>query len=219
MPRGCGLGLGLSVTSGYALPNGTEPLILLDFKNGVYMANGDTVAVGDLLVEDENYGTWNPASIQSGVGLVGASAPVFTGDALALILGGSTTLSAIGYNGGVTANSFRYELVDNFLDFGLYYRSITRINSDGLPSYINDDSGAVNESESAVGNHKVVITMIDGKISRSTDGSAIITINPANPWSPSPGAMGFVVPANWVVEQIGIYPPQDDADLPTLSAL
>lgn len=205
----------------YALPNGTEPLIFLDFKNGVYTSDGVTVTLADLLVENSDYGSWNPARIQAGVGLVGNTdtAPVFTNDALDLTLAGSTIVTVLSYNGAVTGDNFRYEMVDNFIDYGLYYYSGTRINSE-QDSYIGDQvSPDVTEPTLAVGSHEVALTMIAGKISRSTDGAAIITVNPAAAWTPTPGAMGFVAPSSWVIESIGLYPPQPDADLPTLSAL
>lgn len=203
--------------SRYALSGGVEPLVFLNFKDGEYLSDGDPVLVGALLTEDANYGTWDPADIQAGVGLAPAvdpAAPVFTGDALALILSGSTTVTRFM---AAATNNFRYEMVDNFIDYGTYYYS--QSSPDGGNNRIGDQVNPdVAEAGLSVGTHKVALNFINGEIARSTDESAIIEISPAAAWSPAPGAMGFVVPAGWVVESIGIYPAQSKASLPGLAA-
>ena len=207
----------------YALPNGTEPSIFLDFKNGVYLADGEDVAVTDLLVENADWGTWNPATmISPGVGLTVASgipSPVFTGDAFDLVASGATVVLVFsGTATAATARSIRYELVDDLIEYNLNYYSRSSFR-DGDMSRIGDQTADdVNDGVLATGAHKTAITMIDGKISRSTDGAAIISIDPAAPWSPAPTVMGFIVRSTIVLESIGIYPAQPDADLPMLSS-
>lgn len=213
--------LGLNVNE-HALPNGTEPLIFLDFKNGDYIADGVSVAIGTLLAENEDYGEWDAGTmIVPGTGVsppTVSAAPVFTGDALDLILSGSTTLTIFSCAASDGGEVFRYEMVDNFIDYGSYYYSNSSFTAVPNSSLIGDQvTPDVTEASLAFGIHKSAITMIDGKISRSTDGAAIITINPAAAWIPAMGAMGFVVPNGVIVESIGIYPAQPDGDLPTLS--
>lgn len=214
--------LGLNVNE-HALPNGTEPLIFLDFKNGVYTADGVTVTVADLLVQNTDYGTWNAATMingsgAGGVGGSGAAAPVFTGAALDLVLDGATTLTTLASTG--VEDNFRYEMTDDLSDYNTYYYSQSGFVAD--QNLIGDGNGLhpdIIETALADGTHHIALTFIDGKISRSTDGTAIITINPAVVWTPVPAFMGFVIPIGMRVEQIGIYPAQPDGDLPTLSSI
>lgn len=199
------------------LPDGTEPLIFLDFENGVYTADGVPVALGDVVVENNEYGTFNPSDVDSGVGLVptgGTSSPTLTGDALALVIAGSTSI----FTFVLTQEDaqIQIEMVD-FPDFNTYYfcaQEATFGNeqlSDGATSIPADTIG--------LGTHKIALTMIDGKLARSVDGGAADVIDPALPWTIAPNFLGMQIGLDVVLESIGLYPPQDDGDLPTLSAL
>jgi hypothetical protein len=210
--------------TGHALPNGTEPTIFLDFKNGEYTSDGVTVTIADLLVENADWGEWNAATmISAGVGMTSASAicaPVFTGDAFDLVSAGATiVLTFSGAASGVLSRALRYELVDDLNDYNVNYYS-RHSYTEGTLSDIGDQVASnVLDGVLADGAHKSALTYIDGKISRSTDGAAIITINPAAAWSPAPTVMGFIISVTLVLESVGIYPAQPDADLPSLSAL
>lgn len=205
------------------LPDGTIPDIFMDFKNGIYQSQGEDVALNTLLTENADWGTWNPATmISPGVGITvvsGIPSPVFTGEAFDLAASGATIVLVFsGTTTAATARSIRYELVDDLVEYNLNYYSRSSFR-DGDVSRIGDQTADdVNDGVLATGAHKTAITMIDGKISRSTDGAAIISIDPAAPWSPAPTVMGFIVRATVVLESVGIYPAQPDADLPMLSA-
>lgn len=214
--------LGLNGGSDHTLPNGTEPLIFLDFVNEEYESNGSTVLLGALLTENGDWGAWVPGTaVVHGTGLVGSANanPVLTGDAFDLAADGATILLEFGLVQDGTANSLRYEMVDDLNDYNTYYGSgIVGDNELEAVSTIYDNSTTTNDLTVAEGVHKAAFTMIDGKISRSVNGAAIKTINPADPWTPPPLVMGFIVPPHFVMRSVGIYPAQPDADLPMLSA-
>jgi hypothetical protein len=192
-----------------------EPLIFLDFKNGVYTTEGVPSALGTVLVEDTDFGDWNPARVVGGTGLVGNNdvAPVLAGDTLDLITAGSTIVA---YFTG-TDGAFRFELVDSS-DYNTYY-SYKGEFGDGLFGRIDDAIDNVTMDELANGYHKIALTMIEGKIALSTDGAVVVAIDPAAAWSPPVAIMNMIVAPGITLETIGLYPPQDDADLPGLSAL
>jgi hypothetical protein len=213
--------LGLNVSE-HALPNGTEPLIFLDFKNGIYTSSGVSVAVTTLLTQNADWGTWNPATmISAGVGITGAGppSPVLTGDAFDLVATGATILMSFSGT-DVNANSaLRFEMVDDLNAYNTYYYTRLSFHS-GVTNNIGDQVAA-DETEPTLSGvaHQAALTMTDGKISRSVDGAAITTINPAAPWSPAPTVMGFIVGSGMILESVGLYPAQPDADLPMLSTL
>jgi hypothetical protein len=69
------------------------------------------------------------------------------------------------------------------------------------------------------GRHKMAATFIEDRISGSVDGGAVIA--DTTPWANAPDTCGFGLTPQigLFVASLVIYPPQDDADLPTLSAL
>lgn len=208
----------------YALPNGTEPLIFLDLKNEVYTIDGEVAVVGDLLVENSDWGPWNAETmITADIGLHGTvtyAAPVLTGDAFDLVASGATMVLTFSATNVAGDQDLRFEMVDDLIDYNTYYYSPLSFDGSITENEIGDQfSGDVTEAQLTFGSHKVALTMVDGKISRSTDGAVIITINPAAAWNPAPTVLGFIVTIGVVIESIGIYPAQPDVDLPALSAL
>src|SRR4051812_26422278 len=90
------------------------------------MSDGAAVTLGDLLVENTDYGNFFPADIVPGTGLYpdhgGHSQDLFTlsGDALALVLAGSTTLYAFKFLDTDLGGQMDVEMMD-FPGFNTYY--------------------------------------------------------------------------------------------------
>jgi hypothetical protein len=118
--------------------------------------------------------------------------PVLTGDAFDLVSAGATmVLTFSGATSGSLTRELRYELVDDLNDYNVNYYSRSSWKA-ASPSDIGDQTADdVLDGVLSDGAHKVALTYIDGKISRSTDGAAIITINPAAAWSPYANSHGF----------------------------
>lgn len=210
--------------SNYALPNGTEPLVFLDFKNGIYTVNGISKALTDVIAQNTDFGTYTTAAVVNGTGLVGnassGSNPVMIGDALSLVLGGCTALYKFTFIPADTHQRIDLELVDTSAYNMYYYSTSMSVDVNLGKCFIGDQVNPdVEEVALSVGAHRKAVTMIDGKVSRSTDGAATITINPAAAWSPAPGILHIGVGQNAILESVGLYPAQSDGDLPTLSAL
>lgn len=222
--------MGLSSGGPYALPDGTQPLIFMDFVNEVYEVDGEPVAVGALLTENLAYGgAFDPeTAIVNGVGISTDADPVMTGDALDLILGGSTIIYEFTIDDDQASTaSFIAELID-FPDFNTYYFSSTGASQsqnfigDNVASNLSDygpTPGEPGEQPMANGPHKIAVTMASGKIVRSIDGRPVLGIDPAATWTVPPTFFGMQFNADVTIKYIGIYPQQDDANLPGLSAL
>lgn len=198
-----------------------EPLVFLDFKNGVYTANGSASTLEALVEEEDTYGAWDPNTIVNGTGLVapgGTTNPSFIGDALDLLLSGSTLLMSFIMAADGLSHNLKVEMI-SWAGFETYYfGEASKGVTDEVFLTLDDTSGEIYSEPLAAGAHKMALTIIDGKISACLDGGAVITINPATSWAVAPN---FVVLAakRATVEDIGFYPAQDDADLPALSAL
>lgn len=205
------------------LPDGTEPLIFLDFKNAVYQIDGENAALNTLITENVDWGEWNPATmISPGVGLnnpTANAAPVLTGEAFTRVAAGATMVLVFTGATGAGDEVIRYEMVDDLNDYNFNYYSRLAFAGATVGAIGDQTAPDVEDGNLADGQHKTAFTMIDGKITRSTDGAANITINPAAAWSPAPTVMGFIVGDEVILETLGIYPAQDDAELPALSEL
>lgn len=223
MSMSLNLGLGIQGRTSYTLPDGTEPLIVLDFKSGIYMANDAATTLAALVAEDDTYGQWDEAWVTPGVGIQHPASMTLTGDALALVLAGATAIYTVDI---VTADSdatMQVEMVD-WPDFNTYYfaklgslGAVIQIGDNVAPN-LHDYGDGITGLPTGV--HKAATTMIDGKIARSIDGLAVSSIDPAAPWTVAPNFLGISTgSANIVLEKIALYPAQDDAELPALSAL
>ena len=204
---------------GYIIVDGdvVEPLIFLDFKNGVYTDRNGATTLGNVLVENTDFGEWNPANVVADVGLTGGagSAPVFTGDPMDLIATGATIVAY--FTGAADADALRFELVDS-ADYTTYYSYNGRFGEVGT-GQLADNSSSESLPLLTVGYHKIALTMEEGRMAVSVDGAAVVVIDPADPWTPPVAIMNLIVGAYITLETIGIYPAQDDADLPGLSTL
>jgi hypothetical protein len=199
-----------------------EPLVFLDFKNGAYVSDGESKALGDL-VGPNIFGQWDESYVVNGTGLVGpvdnASCKLI-GDAADLIIAGATFvcgLSVPSIPPGVS--NFAVSLAVFGSDFDPYYQaSFIRANF----NMEMDDSYDKNVKQAAdllAGSHKVAVTIVSGRMAASIDGQAVVTAEPCEPWDGSQDSASVDVVEGSVVEYVGLYPAQDDADLPLLSAL
>jgi hypothetical protein len=222
------LGLGLAMPGGAPgtiIVGGepVEPYVLMDFKNAVYTVDGDAVALSTIVTEDDTFGQWDEASITAGVGIDEAASMTLTGEALTLVLAGSTAIYTF-VTSGNNAATIQTEMID-WPDFNTYYYA--RVGSPASNNRFNDNvADTVYDYDGGEGDvmpngtHKVAVTMINGKIARSIDGAAVVSINPAEPWAVAPNFLGITVAEGDVVlEALALYPAQPDAELPALSAL
>jgi hypothetical protein len=213
----------------YNLPNGTQPLILMDFVNGTYLSNGSTVAVTDLITADNTYGNWNPATDITPSGAnrsVGGCRPTLTGDALSLVINGSTIIYEVAFTvaNDVDAESeFRVEMTD-YPDFNTYY--VSELWGSKHAASISDNTTtntAFDNPEGqwgvGAGTHKMALTYVNGRIDWAIDGQAYASIDPAVGWTPPPNFLGMSLGAQTTLRSIGMYPAQSAADLPMLSSL
>lgn len=195
------------------LPNGTEPDIFMGFKvvPAVYQSQGVDVALSSLVVENTDFGAYSPSDIIAGVGLKNSN-PTFFGDALSLVIDGSTVVCTFTLPAG-TGAGVAFEMVDS-TDYNLDYFSQFR---NGTSCVLNDASTVAEVAPLSAGRHIAALTMIDGEMSASIDGSAPFSVNPAAAWSPAPEIVVIGIGGDAVVEEIGLYPDQAVGDLPGLS--
>lgn len=205
-----------AVVGSYALPNGTEPFVFLDLQANPIVVQVDSaeVALATVLAENADFGAYSPSDIQAGVGLVD-SQPVFIGDALNLILSGSTIVCTFTIP-AVADGRVDFEMIDS-TDYNL---DIQVFSSNNNGCNLDDNAGhTAKEPGLAPGTNKIAVTLIDGKIARSTNGNPVRLVDPSVAWSPAPEVMLLGAGGDAVIESVGLYPAQAVADLPALSDL
>lgn len=202
------------------LPDGTEPLIFADLKNGIYTVEGVPVAMADLLEEQLDFGTFDPALIEAGIGL---RDPESTGDAdpclkqsLASVLPLDTGCTIVATYSG--EGSYSVTLVD-LPDYNIGY---TATFSD---EHIEVGDGAANSAQDTdpLGTTtKIAANIGVARLAGSLGGRPVVatdTYHAADPGAAPPfNTSGIVVSSGGVLESVGWYPLQDEADLPMLSA-
>lgn len=207
----------------YALPDGTEPLFVADFKNGVYLVDGNPGTLADIFVEDLNWGHFNPvADIVAGVGMTKTGAngpsPVVATDNLATLLNNSTVILQWTWTGEIGGNIIvnHADIVGFSIEHQVNVRStgVENVGSIELTDFtVPDETQAF-----AQGAGKLAATFTPSRMALSTNGAAAVGITPdANEGINQIGIL--MNNAHFVLEQVAFYPPQLDADLPTLSAL
>ena len=206
-------------TSAYALPSGDEPLILLDFANGVYTLDGVPTTVGSMLTTDpEAGGAFDEGDIAAGVGYAPPDGvkgeAAFTGEALTRVLAEATIL--VEFEVGATPRPAQFTMHDpdfNF-EYALSYSSTYSITDNfDVANLLAGGTMPI-----AAGLHKLVVTVENGRIAASLDGGAVVSIA-AVAWDPAPTTFWLSIRGPSIFKLLGIYPLQDDADLPSLSAL
>lgn len=134
-----GLGLGLGGFRGYIAPveAGVQPVLLLDFENGVYELDGVSKTLAEVLTEDLGWGTYDPAHVVADVGLQ----PPASGDTSPVL----TTLAAADLIAGCVA-VISYTMTDP-LEEGLNGVAVVRFDQPGFLTYqeglldIREDEG------------------------------------------------------------------------------
>lgn len=227
-----------SQSSGYALPDGSEPLILADFKNGVYMISGEAVPLGDILSENEAiWGSFDPALIQAGVGLVcdtdfPDSNVALVGDMLDLARGEMTMVMECNLNASAFALcGFVNRDVpdgDNHCRFSM--NGINGGDAAQVSLYAKQDNGGTPSGGAEIGGllpgmvnglNRVAWTRTVTGLAVSVNGGAVTTY-PGTPFllkNEFNDFAGFFVTGNGcVLTEFLVASPQADADLPALSA-
>lgn len=203
---------------GAGLPAGA--IAYADFKNGTYFYGGN--ALSDFLVQNEDWGTFDPASIVPGTGYVapGANegpvlAPALTSTLIAA-QGFTATVDLIpGVSSGGTNN-----LQIIMVDFPGFAQQITAELSDSATasaSYVGDYNGQTNIDILSVDVlHRVAVTLSATHLAASVDGGIVATYAVADPFICNFIAFN-VADGTW--ERMVIYPIKTDAELSALSAL
>lgn len=198
--------------------NEVAPLIFADFKNGVYTVDGDTVAISDLLEESESYTGWNPSLVSAGVGLDCTSEETNFRLKKALFSGlgaGSTILPTVKGDGVFYVRMTDDPTWNNMfpMSLGILDQSGTVSIDDGTGSPVTDDA-----FDSAT--FRVALNATLTRLAASINGRTPITFDVTYDASAHPFDTSIVtVGMGQILESIGWYPLQDEADLSTLSAL
>jgi hypothetical protein len=200
------------------LPDGA--VAFADFVNGHYYAGGAETTVDGVLAEDNsNWQFFDTADITPGIGYVTTSnrGPVIAHSALGTLLTAGFT-AVVDFD----TNALNARILIEVTDFPDYAAEFSAsLHTDGASDDYNLQSATEFASEAlgmTEGSHKLAFTFkSDGAVAASRDGATALTL--ASGAAPSAATdIGFTFDT-LIVRSITIYPPQDDADLPALSAL
>jgi hypothetical protein len=223
----------------YQLPNGDEPLFYLDFKNGDYVADGEQIAVADIAHTSGGWaGNFNPADVDPGVGYVADNDNYTTN--LSLIQGetaynlcrqpftyivdwipGATDDCTCGFRYRDSVNEEnRLRLVmsgPNGFDVAAVYMNGAYSGLNSLDNDVFTDTELYRVAYSVAADH-VAYSVNGGPVQRAE----IVPENETDlvdELNASDLVVFFISGTGTVLERLGFYPLQDDADLPSLSAL
>jgi hypothetical protein len=202
-----------------------EPLVLADFKNGVYTINGEAAGITDVIESNPDWGVFDPELIVPGTGLVAVGQFPETYGTL------KSTLATF-LTDGCTIIPVVAELDGPNLGIGS-----TKFDMLELPGWSVDIWGRVDTN----GGGSVTVTVADGGINTISDGDTGVSTKTAFNISrtrvaasvngrPAVGVTvgyaagpfntsAFYTENDAALESIGWYPLQDEADLPGLSAI
>lgn len=217
-----GLGLGHVPTSAVSGGEGLAALWSADFVNGAYLVDGETAAVGDMFVEDQDdWGApYDAADIVGGVGYrpdsAGQQGPVLTGAARTAILGGFTLVGEVNLP---NLTNFFCDFHER-LTFATEYE--TRLQAGGNSTIQDFIETPVTLDALSAGAHKFALIYADGEIHISLNGGAVSSLSPAATWDPAPDALGLAVTGSGgaghsSIQRLTAYAPVDASELPTLS--
>ena len=186
--------------------------VVLDFKNGTYAANGASVTLDALLVEDTNFGNWDPANISAGVGLVGNStaSPEATTALSALVVSGATYIVEFDITSGLPAEVIGLQLFD--AGYNDFEEGAVGVGSHACKLYGADTTSNNWNAGLALGAHKVALTVGPTHLAGSVDGGSVGTLDPAAPGN-APTLMGLSVNAGVTVTKLTISALAPDDDL------
>lgn len=196
-------------------------LAFADFKNGVYRLNGANVALGDLFVEDANFGNFAGASdIVAGEGLATPNTSPVSSAALWALLVASGFTAVVDFNSAaVDDSSLNVVLVDlpgYSNSFGALIGGVSQ-----QVIYGGNNSAAVVLREGGIaGLHKLGFSWFpNASLAGSLDGEPVGTTIIEDT---VPTAVGLYLANSGSgsarVESIAFYSPVADTDLPALSA-
>jgi hypothetical protein len=193
------------------LPAGA--LAYADFVNGHYYADGAEAARADVVVEDLNWGTFDPAEIVPSTGFAPAS--TFSGPVLApalssLITSGATIVFTVSAATDVNTAQVDFgDFTDYDPDFVIQYTDIG-----GFVVY--DDTTTPSTPLPLV---KIAVTVGANAISASINGAAVRAVTPAVVLADLTQVGFYVGAGNDALQSITVYAPVANAALPALSAI
>jgi hypothetical protein len=230
MRTGFGIGCGMGMVAGAIVVGGVtiEPTIFLDFKNGVYTVEGAATPLADIVEASESFPGWDATKVVPGTGLTaGASGNDFRlKKALFTALGNEATIvphmvQASSSNPTLTISMMddpdfnnMFPLVLNAVDDGNVLTGARISVSDGGGTFVADvDAGVLT--------YKAAFSATPERVAGSLNGRAVIAMDTYN--AGQTGIVPFdtsVVTINQhaILESIGWYSLQAEADLPGLSA-
>lgn len=221
-------------------PSGDYPVIYADFKNGHYWGNGAETTPDLLFEHNANWGDYNPASIQAGLGL-GPTTILNSGDAwpqvvasfYGTLLTTGATFVLTGHASNITTDSY-FDIEADLWDdpgytaqYGAFVQDFfSAWSGSGSPGqFVQIYNAAANADNgplaSAAHDIKLAYSAISSPMFYSLNGGATTSISsesPPNPWT----NIGLTVhnnttPGEGFMTSIAIYAPQPNTDLPTLS--
>lgn len=223
-------------------PSGALPFILLDFQNGLYWASGAVVALNAVLVENLDWGAYDPSAVVAGHGLGAQAAPGANNALPTLVRGilgpafisGATFVCEIILTGDLLETSVVADVEFVSLpDFNSEYGSqvawmSNRTGIDVLPTstaqVINQTDNLNNIltlPEDEVGVHRQAVTVaasglkyaIDGTLQTALDA----TVTQSTPFTDIALFIYSSGPVLSYMQKLIVYLPQPEADLPALS--
>jgi hypothetical protein len=207
----------------YTLSTGADPLILADFKNGVYRLNGADVTFDDLFEEDlANWGNYEETMLVPGLGMTSGAASSYNRfmvkpSVAALVADGATIVPNVSvFEGGACLT--RILMADSA---SLNYYFTAEIQTGGVDMSGWDDGNAAELLPFPYGGSevKVAFNLSRTRIALSLNGGAVQASDTIDPGPFAAIALQVTGYEDMYLESLGFYPLQDEADLPTLSAL
>lgn len=221
-----GCGCHQQLLSPYALPDGTEPLIVSDFKNGIYMVGSEIVTVEDIWTEDDELGPYSPETdIVVDVGLIdddgGNSLPVMLAELASPLLSNCTMVIQTAWASGATVGEVRahhVELPGFIEDLELIYRYNEIFDPPKFIGILQSfEYGGPIEVPQTLTPNRIAITIINDNMAASVNGEAVLSFPLVK--TAEPNTIYIELSDHLIIEYIAFYPPQDDEDLPALSEL
>jgi hypothetical protein len=200
-------------------PTTPTELAFADFIAKTYRVNGASVPLGQLFIEDIEWGFFNPVTHITAAGLIG-NPVVAPGVMPALLASGFTVVgtfaAAANEKGSVDIEAL--DIPDWSARWHIYLwcdNTVTHLDPTRLMAY--DGTEVTHPAVSGVKTFRFAETFTPGRVSLSVDGNVVVTATSvtASGWSilNSLGIAARGVP----VRTLTFYPPQPDAALPGLS--
>lgn len=209
---GIGLGIGIGpMAAGGAGPPPAGVLFDADFTTGTYQVNGASAVLSDILVENTDWGNFDPAQ------------DVVPGQGLTTVTGGNpvgtSTFNTIMAADGITLVAVITGAMSPNLDFGIVQLPDYDDGADIHlgPSFIDlsDYAGAdVNSPGLSDGTHTLAMNLSRSRLAISADGATVLGLDIAAPTS---NTLVFTVPSGVYLETMNGRALVSESELPTLS--